>query len=114
MLKDYKKESFDQVIRQTAAEFILQQSNGRSMITVTNIKTSSDFKKTDIFVTIFPETMEKEAFDFLQRKLSEFRDFVKSKTRLQYIPQFSFKIDLGEKNRQLVEEKLTGKPEDNF
>lgn len=100
----HKKEKVVEVLSHAAAEFIQRESNRNSLITVTNVALSSDFQKSTIFVTIFPENQENAGMDFLTRNLGEFRIFVKQKTRLRNIPWFDFKLDDGEKSRQRVEE----------
>ncbi|HMO78664.1 MAG TPA: ribosome-binding factor A [Candidatus Paceibacterota bacterium] len=100
----HRKEKILEIITHSASEFIQKESNQNSMITVTRAELSSDFQKADIFVTVFPDDKEEKAIEFLKRNLNEFRDFVKSKTRLQHIPWFDFKIDQGEKKRQRIDE----------
>ena len=63
-----------------------------------------DPKKALIFVTVLPETQENAAIDFLKRQRSEFKSFIKKKSRMNRIPQFDFLIDEGEKSRQRIDE----------
>jgi ribosome-binding factor A len=100
----HKKEKVSEIIGHAAAEFIQTESNRNSMITVTNVGISDDFQNAVVFVTVFPEDSETKALEFLRRNLHEFRDFIKSKTRIQHIPWFSFEIDGGEKKRQRIDE----------
>lgn len=100
----HRKEKINEIIAHTAAEFIQSESNGNSMITVTNVGVSDDFQKATVFVTVFPEDQEIKAMEFLKRNLHEFRDFMKSNTRIQHLPWFDFEIDGGEKKRQRIEE----------
>lgn len=100
----HRKEKITAVVSHAASDFIERESNGKSLITVTNVMLSTDFQKATIFVTVFPDQEEEKALDFLKRNLNEFRDFVKRKTRLQYIPWFDFQIDDGEKSRQRIDE----------
>jgi ribosome-binding factor A len=100
----HRKEKILGVVGRAASEFIERESNGKSLITVTNVDLSTDFQKAVIFVTVFPDQEEKKAVDFLKRNLNEFREFIKSHTRLQHIPWFDFEIDRGEKKRQRIDE----------
>jgi ribosome-binding factor A len=100
----HKKEKLTEVIAHTAAEWIEKESGPQSMITVTHVEVSSDFHKSTIFVTVFPDEKEKDALLFLERNLSEFRDVVKEKTRIARVPWFSFRLDDGEKSRQRIDE----------
>ena len=100
----HRKEKIGEVIAHAAAEFVQTESNRNSMITITSVGVSDDFQNATVFVTVFPEDQEQVALDFLHRKLRDFRDFIKKKTRLQRIPWFDFKVDGGEKKRQRIEE----------
>ncbi|HMP67407.1 MAG TPA: ribosome-binding factor A [Candidatus Paceibacterota bacterium] len=100
----HRKEKILEILGHAAAEFILREANQNSMITVTSVRLSTDFQRADIFVTVFPEDSEEKAMDFLKRNLNEFREFVKSETRLQHIPWFNFLIDVGEKKRQRIDD----------
>jgi len=93
-------------VMQKASLFIQRESNGQSMVTVTNAIASSDFKNVTIFVTVFPVHKEEAAIDFLKRQRKEFKHFIKKETRLGRIPQFDFMIDEGEKSRQRIDELL--------
>ncbi|MEK7606128.1 MAG: ribosome-binding factor A [Patescibacteria group bacterium] len=86
-----------------AAEFINRESNRESLITVTRVMSSTDSKRADVYITVLPDTRVPEALDFLKRKRSEFREFVKTHTRGRSVPTFDFVFDVGEKNRQEIE-----------
>lgn len=103
---DHKNDRGKEVVRQAASEFIQKETNGQSLITVTNISSNKDFKKATVFVTVFPEHKEEAALDFLKRQRREFKDYIKKNTKLSRIPHFDFAIDLGDKSRQRVEELI--------
>ncbi len=87
-----------------AAEFLERESAGQGLMTVTGIKTSRDNKDVSILFTVFPDKFEDQALAFAKRKRSEFREFVKEKTKnFAFCPMFDFEIDLGEKNRQQID-----------
>ena len=86
-----------------AAEFINRESNRQSLITVTRVTMSSDNKRADVFLTVFPDNKVPEVMDFLKRQLREFRNFVKSQTKGKFVPMFNFVYDVGEKNRQEID-----------
>ncbi|MEY2664621.1 MAG: hypothetical protein RIT04_429 [Candidatus Parcubacteria bacterium] len=107
------------VIRDLAATFIQNESNYTSMITVTDVTLSDQGKQATIFFTVLPvgaittggkndphsrENKEAAAVDFMKRKRAEFRQYVVEKSRLSRIPFFDFAIDIGEKNRQKIDE----------
>jgi len=99
-----KQETLKDQIRQFAAEFLQKESNGQSMITVTNVKISHDGKTASILITVMPDDKQKGALDFARRQLSELRMFLRDKIRVGRLPFFSIDIDLGEKHRQKIDE----------
>ena len=101
-----RQEKLKELIKDLAASFLQINSNGTSLITVTDANVSNDFRKSSVFFTVYPEGKEKEALDFTKRMRSEFRDYVKERTKMKLIPFFDFKIDEGEKNRQKIDELL--------
>lgn len=100
----YRNEKLREAIRETAAEFIERESNGLSLVTVTDVSVSDRGNQATIFFTVLPVEKEKAALDFTKRKRAEFRDFFKSRVRMRSLPFFDFEIDKGEKNRQKIDE----------
>jgi len=91
-------------IVQLASDFLMLESNRKSMITVTNVSGDTDFKKVSIFVTVFPENQEKAVMDFLKRKRSDFKAYVRNNSRINRVPFFDFAIDQGDKSRLRIDE----------
>lgn len=93
-------------VRNLAAQFLQRESNHTSLITVTHVELTPDGKKAIIYFTVLPEDKQKGALDFAKRKRTEFRTYVKDKSRIGRLPFFDFEIDMGEKNRQRIDELL--------
>ena len=89
-----------------AAEFVIRHSGTKSLITITDSKIDDDMKNSVIFFTVIPTKYEDEVLDFLKRQRTEFREFVKEKWNMRFIPRFDFEIDKGERNRQRIDELL--------
>ena len=87
-----------------AGEFIARESNGTSLITVTDATIMDNGKQAILFFTVLPADKEKAASDFLKRSRGDFRQFAMEKLRMRRIPFFDFEIDGGEKNRQKIDE----------
>ena len=87
-----------------AADFFARESNGKSLITVTAADVSPDLRSIKIYFSVLPSEYEKPALNFAKRSRTEFREYIKSHARLQYLPNVDFAIDLGEKNRQLIDD----------
>lgn len=109
------------IIQEFAAKFIQRESNYTSLITVTDVVLADRGRRATIFFTVLPtgtatgadmamtaaelrESKEKAALDFMKRKRTEFRDYIQENSRLARIPFFDFEIDIGEKNRQKIDE----------
>jgi len=97
------EEKLEKVVRKAAAEFLLRESNGASLITVTRVQFSKDGKYATILVTVLPEDKEDSALEFVQRKRSDFIEYVKGHTKIGRLPYFDFQIDSGEKHRQKLD-----------
>ncbi|MFC1623587.1 30S ribosome-binding factor RbfA [Patescibacteria group bacterium] len=99
-----RQEKIKELIKGLAAQFLQEESNYTSLITVTDVNVSRDLKRSTIFVSIYPESSEESALNFLKRKRKGLKSFVKSKAKMKIIPFFDFEIDKGEKNRQRIDE----------
>ncbi len=99
-----RKFKIQEVLREIVSNFINTETNKTSLITVTRVDVSPNLSSCDIFVTIFPESAEESALNFLKRKRIDTKNEIKKKMHMRKIPFVDFKIDEGEKNRQRVEE----------
>jgi ribosome-binding factor A len=97
-----------EIVRVLATSFISLESNYTSLITVTGVEISKRGDRAVIMFTVLPEEKESDALDFLKRKRADFREYVKKESRLARIPFFDFEIDMGEKNRQKIDEISRG------
>ncbi len=99
----YRKEKLPELLQHLAAEFIAEESNRTSLITITGCRLSGDSKRAVILFTVLPDNQERAAEDFLSRKNLAFKRFVQEKSKIGRIPILSFQLDLGEKNRQKID-----------
>ena len=86
-----------------AGVFFARESNCVSLITVTHAGVSPDLRSVKIYFSVLPESYEKQALNFAKRSRTEFREYIKAHARMQYLPDVDFLLDLGEKNRQLID-----------
>lgn len=100
----YRKEKIIGMIHRLASSFIKEQANSNPLITVTDIVLSDDLKEATIFISVLPDKGQEKALDFLKRKRHDFKVYFKEKSQVSPIPFFDFQIDLGEKNRQRIDE----------
>lgn len=93
-------------IKELSALFLGHENNKTSLITVTSATTSADLKRATIFITVLPNSKEKNALEFVKRKLKDLREYLKENMEIKIIPFLNVAIDLGEKNRQKIDELL--------
>lgn len=98
-----RSEKIIRIIKNSAANFMQKESNGASLITITNVELSNDEKYANILFTVLPNDKEEAVLEFAKRLRSDFREYIKKNTKLGKIPLFDFKIDLGEKHRQKID-----------
>lgn len=96
-------------IKELAAEFLNREASHASLLTVISADCSPDLKRAKIFITVLPALKENAGLTFVRRKLPELREFLKKNLEIKNIPFLSVAIDLGEKNRQRIDELLRGK-----
>lgn len=104
MTTTFRDEKLKDQIKKWAAEFLQKESNGSSLITVTDVKISAEAKEATVLFTVLPEDKQDTALEFARRQLSEFREFMNKKVKAGRMPFFHFDIDRGEKHRQRIDE----------
>lgn len=105
-MNENRNERLQEMVREVAAEFLAREANRNSLITVTRTDISTDGRRVNIFISVFPDTAEEQALAFANRNRSELSDFFKKKVR-GLPPHVEFVIDKGEKNRQRLDELST-------
>ncbi len=105
---EQKHQKLQELLRELAAEFFSKESNRQSLITITAVEVMSRGGRASILITVLPEEKEIEAVEFMRRRLSDFREYVTSHSRIGRVPFFDVDIDAGEKNRQRIDE-ISGK-----
>lgn len=91
-------------LRETAAEFLVRESNRLSLITVTAAQVDEKGQRATIFITVLPDSAETQALEFANRNKKEFGMYLLKKVRGMRIPHIEFVIDKGEKMRQRLDE----------
>ena len=99
-----RNERLQEALREVAAEFLVREANRNTLITVTRSILSEDGKRASIMITVLPDTAEVEALAFANRNRTELKDFFKKRVRGALPPDITFEIDMGEKNRQRLDE----------
>jgi ribosome-binding factor A len=97
-------EKLPEELRHLAAQFLERESNRTSLITVTRVVLSENKKYATIFITVFPTDKEEAAVEFVRRQRTEFISYVSKNSKIGRLPTITFELDLGEKNRQRIDE----------
>lgn len=100
----HRNEKMESLLTRLVGEFVSHEAGPVSLITVTRVSFNQKAKRATAFITVLPDSKEKPALDFLQRKSSELREYVRDHARVGILPVFDFQIDIGEKNRQRVDD----------
>jgi ribosome-binding factor A len=103
-MRELKHDKLEGIIHRLAAEFIRDEATNASLLTVTRVELNPSGKDAVILFTTIPESEEDTALKFLERKSGEFKEYVKTHSRLGMLPFMRFKIDYGERNRQRLDE----------
>jgi ribosome-binding factor A len=99
-----RHDRLEQALREVAAEFLVREANRNTLVTVTRTMLTEDMKRATIFITALPESGEQSAVEFANRNRTELRDFFKTRVKGALPPDITFEIDMGEKNRQRLDE----------
>lgn len=103
-MREVKKEKLGEIIHRLAAEFVQKESTKASLLTITRVVVSDNGKVAKIFFTTIPESQEETAEKFLGRKSGEFKQYLRDHSKIGFPPMCRFHIDLGERNRQRLDE----------
>lgn len=102
----FKKEKVEEELTRLAAHYFHEESAKKSLLTVTRSVVSDDLGRATIFLTIIPDSHEKEALSFAKRREIDFKNYAKTKGRIGHVPYIVFALDEGERNRERIDAAL--------
>lgn len=105
----HHSEKLEQELQQRAALFLQRESNGQSLITVTRCVLSENKKYATILISVLPVEKEETALEFVKRQRPDFLEYIRKETKIGRLPTITFALDIGEKNRQRIDELSAGK-----
>lgn len=91
------------LMSELVAAFIREEANANPLITVTRLDIAPNYRNVTVLFTTIPESGEDDALIFLKRKGGDLRGYVMKHSNLKIVPYFTFEIDYGERNRQLID-----------
>jgi ribosome-binding factor A len=99
-----RQQKMNQELVKYTGQAIVEIANYQSLITVTHADVSPNFKSAKIFVSVLPESEEHKVLAFLGRHAHDIRNYLKKHLATRTIPFVTFAADLGERNRQRIDE----------
>lgn len=105
-MKSARQDRMAEIVRQQLALFIETEAGSQSLITVTRVDISPDFRNVIVFISVLPDEQAHTALKFLKRKEYDMRTYLKKNLQTRIIPKVTVSLDYGEKNRQRVDELL--------
>jgi len=90
------------------AQFLQIHPGVNTLTTVTDFTISKDSHNATAFISVYPESKERETLNRIRKQKHDLWKYLAGKIKIKRIPSIEFKIDAGEKNRQRIE-KLTEK-----
>lgn len=100
----YNNQTKESLLLRFAAGYIARTANRNTLITPTRATISKDRKQATIYVSIFPNMEKEAAISFLRRHQRGFFTYLKKESRFSHIPNVHFMFDVGEENRQHLDE----------
>lgn len=101
---NHRQEKIESLLAKLTGEFLSHEAGPMSLITVTHVAYNEKTNHASVFITVLPENQEKTALAFAKRKSSDLRAFVGEHLKIRALPVFVFFIDIGEKNRQRIDD----------
>src|SRR5664279_5166585 len=99
-----RHDQVEESVAKLAADFLARELGVKALVTVTHADMPDNYKEATIFLSVLPTEMEAETLKSAKRARSDLRDYIRKNSRLHPIPTVVFAIDLGEKNRQRIDE----------
>ena len=100
----HRQKKVAELIKQNAAQFLAEESDNTSLITVTDADVSPDLDQASVYISVFPDEQREAGLAFAQRKQRELQEYLKSHTELRRVPRVSISLDEGELKRQRIDE----------
>lgn len=88
-----KKERLVSLMTEIASSFVRFEVDPTAMVTVTRTELSEDLKTAKFLISVFPNEKEREILASLNKKNSIFKNYLRTKTRMKFLPLAFFELD---------------------
>lgn len=99
---------YSEMLRKLTTEHIARESNRDALITISRVTVSPDLKNATVYYTVLPESKKAAVDGFMLRQRKHIRNYIKQNAHTRTIPYVEVEYDLGEKNRQRIEDISRG------
>lgn len=101
----HRIESLNSLIQEQVSKIIIREVEFTDcLVTVTRVDTSPDCSKSDVFITVMPDSKEKDAIKSIYANIHEVQRQMNKKLKMKYVPRLSFEIDEGAKNLYKIDQ----------
>jgi len=82
----------NELIKEQISRIILREIEffPNILVTVTRVETSSDFRDTNVFISVLPEKNRSKTVDFLNRKIGLLQREINKSLRMKPLPRLNF------------------------
>ena len=99
-----RQERVNSLIKHIVASFLVNRINtAKALVTVTRVEVSKDLRYAKIFLSVFPESEEKNIIVMIRNEKQALQSHLAKRLKTKFIPSLRFEIDQAEKKRQQVE-----------
>ena len=88
-----KKERLVSLLHDAASSFIRFEADPNAMVTVVRTELSDNLQSVKFYLSVFPDSHEEEILGFLKKKMRDFKNFMKPKIKMKYLPEADFEIE---------------------
>jgi len=101
----HRLESVNNLLQEEISKIISKEIDFTDcIVTLTRVDTSADYSKSEVFITVMPESKEKEALRKTQGSAYEIQKIINKKLKMKYVPKIYFLIDEGAKNLYKIDQ----------
>lgn len=98
----------NELIKRELGKIILKEIDmpSDSLVTITGADTSPNLSQVKIYVSVIPESREKDIFNILNKKIYGIQQFLNKRLRMRVIPKIIFYREEKEKEADRVDKLL--------
>lgn len=90
-----KKERLVSLLKDVASSFIRREVDPEAMVTVIRVEVAGNAQSVKFLVSVFPEKKEKEVVKTLNKNSGKFKEYLKTKIRMKFLPNVYFEVEKG-------------------